>query len=142
MTLTPKQERFAQEVASGKSQAEAYRIAFNVKPTTKPETTYKRACELMADRNIRGRVEELKAAAAERVLWTMEDSLNVLATIAKGLDEDAKPSDKVNAVKAINAMIGLDAPSKLSVNGAMVQKIVREVVDGANHEQALSQGAR
>jgi phage terminase small subunit len=129
MALTPKQERFAQEVASGKTQADAYRAAFNVKPTTKSETIHKRASELMADGDVRGRVEELKAAVAERVMWTMEDSLNVLATIAKGIDEDAKPSDKVNAVKAINAMIGLDAPSKLNVNGDMVHRILRKVID-------------
>jgi hypothetical protein len=129
MALTPKQERFAQEVASGKTQADAYRAAFDVKPTTKPETTYKRACELMADRNISGRVAELREAAAERIVWTMADSLDVLSTIAKGLDSDAKPSDKVNAVKAINAMIGLDAPSKLDVTGKLVTHITREVRD-------------
>ena len=129
MALTPKQELFAQEVASGKTQADAYRAAFDVKPTTKPETTYKRACELMADGNISGRVAELRAAAAERVVWTMADSLDVLSTIAKGLDADAKPSDKVNAVKAINTMIGLDAPSKLSVTGNLVTRIIREVTD-------------
>lgn len=129
MALTPKQELFAQEVASGKTQADAYRAAYDVKPTTKPETTYKRACELMADGNISGRIAELRAAAAERVVWTMADSLDVLSTIAKGLDADAKPSDKVNAVKAINAMIGLDAPSKLSVTGNLVTRIIREVTD-------------
>jgi hypothetical protein len=129
MALTPKQERFAQEVASGKTQADAYRAAFDVKPTTKPETTYKRACELMADRNISGRVAELREAAAERIVWTMADSLDVLSTIAKGLDSDAKPSDKVNAVKAINAMIGLDAPSKLNLTGNLVTHIQREVID-------------
>ena len=129
MTLTPKQERFAQEVASGKSHAEAYRTAFNVKPETKATTTQANASKLVANTAISTRIAELKAAAAERVVWTMADSLNVLATIAKGLDEDAKPSDKVNAVKAINAMIGLDAPSKLSVNGDMVHRIVREIVD-------------
>lgn len=129
MALTPKQELFAQEVASGKTQADAYRAAYDVKPTTKPETTYKRACELMADGNISGRIAELRAAAAERVVWTMADSLDVLSTIAKGLDADAKPSDKVNAVKAINTMIGLDAPSKLSVTGNLVTRIIREVTD-------------
>jgi phage terminase small subunit len=129
MALTPKQERFAQEVASGKSQAEAYRTAFNVKPTTKPETSQANACRLMADSNVSTRVAELRAAVAERVTWTMADSLDVLSTIAKGLDSDAKPSDKVNAVKAINAMIGLDAPSKLSVTGNLVTRIQREVID-------------
>ncbi len=129
MALTPKQERFAQEVASGKSHAEAYRTAFNVKPTTKATTTQANAAKLVASTAVSTRIAELRAEVAERVMWTMEDSLNVLATIAKGIDEDAKPSDKVNAVKAINAMIGLDAPSKLNVNGEMVQRIVREIVD-------------
>ncbi len=83
----------------------------------------------MADSNVSTRVAELRAAIAERVTWTMADSLDVLATIAKGLDEDAKPSDKVNAVKAINAMIGLDAPSKLNVTGNLVTRIERVVTD-------------
>ena len=83
----------------------------------------------MADVNISSRIAELKAAVAERVVWTMADSLDVLSTIAKGLDSDAKPSDKVNAVKAINAMIGLDAPSKLNVTGNLVTHIQREVID-------------
>ena len=130
MSLTPKQERFAQEVASGKTQAEAYRTAFDVKPTTKPESVHVNACKLMADANIAQRVQEIRSAAVERLVWTMQDSLDVLASIAKGLDEDAKPSDKVNAVKAINTMYGLDAPSKISMNGNMVHHITREVIDG------------
>lgn len=132
MSLTPKQERFAQEVASGKTQADAYRAAFDVKPTTKPETIYKRACELMADGNIRGRVEEIREAATERLVWTIQDSLDVLASIAKGLDADAKPSDKVNAVKAINAMYGIDAPSKVNMTGDMVHRVLREIIDDAD----------
>lgn len=129
MALTPKQERFAHEVASGKTQADAYRAAFNVRATTKPATIQCNAHKLMTNTDISTRVAELRAAVAERVTWTMADSLDVLSTIAKGLDEDAKPSDKVNAVKAINAMIGLDAPSKLSVTGNLVTRIQREVID-------------
>jgi phage terminase small subunit len=129
MALTPKQERFAHEVASGKTQADAYRAAFNVKPTTKPETCQANASKLMSNTDVSTRVAELRAAVAERVMWTMADSLDVLSTIAKGLDSDAKPSDKVNAVKAINAMIGLDAPSKLDVTGNMVTRIERVMTD-------------
>ena len=129
MALTPKQERFAHEVASGKTQADAYRAAFDVKPDTKPATIQANAHKLMLNTEISTRVAELRAAVAERVVWTLADSLDVLSTIAKGLDADAKPSDKVNAVKAINAMIGLDAPSKLSVTGSLVTHIQREVID-------------
>jgi phage terminase small subunit len=123
MTLTPKQERFAQEVASGKTQSDAYRIAFNVRPTTKPESVNVSACKLMANANVTQRVEELRAAATEQLVWTIHDSLEVLSAIAKGLDEDAKPSDKVNAVKALNSMYGLDEPSKLNLNGSIKAEI-------------------
>lgn len=129
MSLTPKQERFAQEVASGKSQTEAYRIAFNVRPTTKPESVRVSACKLMAEANVTQRVDELRKAATQKLVWSIEDSLEVLSAIARGLDDGAKASDKVNAVKALNSMYGLDAPSKLNVNGDMVHHILREVVD-------------
>jgi len=45
--LTPKQEKFAQSVASGKSQADAYRMAYNAE-NMKDETVWARASELMA----------------------------------------------------------------------------------------------
>ena len=134
MSLTPKQERFAQEVASGKSQTEAYRIAFNVRPTTKPESVQVSACKLMAEPKVTQRVQELRELATERLVWTIQDSLDVLASIAKGLDADAKPSDKVNAVKAINAMYGIDAPSKVNMTGDMVHRVLREIIDDAEDE--------
>ena len=65
MILTPKQERFAQEVASGKSQTEAYRIAFNVRPTTKPESVQVSACKLMAEPKVTQRVQELREEVAK-----------------------------------------------------------------------------
>ena len=46
--LTSKQEKFAQVVASGKSQAEAYRTSYNTK-NMKDETVWARASELMAE---------------------------------------------------------------------------------------------
>ena len=40
MSLTPKQEKFAQEVASGKSQADAYREAYPKSKKWKDETLW------------------------------------------------------------------------------------------------------
>lgn len=65
MSLTPKQEKFAQEVASGKSQADAYRAAFNC-ANSKPETVIQSASRLMADPNISARVGQLKAQLSEK----------------------------------------------------------------------------
>jgi len=64
MGMTPKREAFARAVASGKSQAEAYRATFNAK-NMKPETVMKRASELALGGDVQGRIKELQAQAAE-----------------------------------------------------------------------------
>ena len=111
--LTPKQERFAQCVADGMTQADAYRNAFDVGPTTKAETVQKRASELMSNGAVSGRVAELKEALAEKRLWDRMDSVAVLSEIARGQDPNAKSSDRVSAVKELNAMHGWNAPQKI-----------------------------
>ena len=104
MNLTQKQESFAQNIADGMTQADAYRAAYDCAPTTKPETIQKRACELMADGVISGRVEELRAQLAEKSLWSRADSVNILAEIAQDLGN--KAGERVSAIKELNAMHG------------------------------------
>lgn len=120
--LTPKREKFAQCVADGMTQADAYRAAFTVAPDSKAETVQANASRLMADSMVSARVAELRAALAEKALWSREDSVRTLADIAKGVDEDVKASDRVAAVKALNSMHGWDAPTKIdhtSSDGSM-----------------------
>lgn len=81
MALTPKQERFAQEVASGKTQADAYRAAFDVGVNTKSATVIKRAGELMRDGSISGRVAELREPIAKKAQITLESHLEDLQRI-------------------------------------------------------------
>lgn len=104
--LTPKQEHFALLVAEGRSQADAYREAFGSK--AKPESIYVRASELMSDSKVSVRVAEHRKALEEQSLWTRLDSVKVLSEIAKGHDPEAKPTDRVNATKALNQMHGWD----------------------------------
>lgn len=106
MSLTPKQEKFAQLVADGMSQSDAYREAYNSK--AKPESVHVKASDLMADVKVSVRVAALREALSEISLWKRTDSVTVLAEIAKGNDPEAKPSDRVQAVKALNAMHGWD----------------------------------
>lgn len=117
MALTPKQEKFAQEVASGKSQADAYRAAFNC-AESKPETVIKRASELMAKGDVSGRVEQLKAEVSAKGLWEREDSVRILAEIAR--DPEASRKDKTGAIKVLNDMHGFNAPKKIEHSGAIV----------------------
>jgi phage terminase small subunit len=81
MALTPKQERFAQLVAEGKTQADAYRGAFDTKPTTKPETIQNSAYKLMNDPVISARVDELRKPIIEAVGITLESHLKDLMTL-------------------------------------------------------------
>ena len=127
MSLTPKQEKFAQEVASGKSQADAYRAAFDC-ARSKPETVRRKASELMAHGNVSAMVEKLKEQLAEKSLWKREDSVNVLAEIAKAAEKD---SDRVRAVSELNKMHGFEAPQKIEHSGT-VTAITRRVVDKAD----------
>jgi len=119
MTLTPKQEKFAQCIADGMSQSDAYRQAFDVRPTTKPESVQVSACRLMADPNVTLRVQFLKQQLSEKALWSREDSVRTLAEIARGQGESPKDSDRVAAVKALNSMHGWDAAQKIEHAGAI-----------------------
>ena len=83
MSLTPKQESFALAVASGKTQSDAYRVAFNVRPTTKPETVNQAASRLMADSNISARVEELRKPIANKAMITLESHIERLKELSE-----------------------------------------------------------
>lgn len=127
MALTPQQELFAQGVAAGKSQAEAYRVAYPKALKWAPETVWNRASALMRDSEVVARVEAIRAELAERGLWTREQSARALISIInrKAIDETtgleiqaAKDKDIISAVKELNAMHGFNAPQKIEHTGA------------------------
>lgn len=110
--ITDKQENFSQAVASGMTQADAYRSAYNAS-AMKAETVQKRASELMRNGVIAGRVAELKDELAEKALWTREQSVAVLVGVIG--DGESRAGDKISAVKVLNDMQGFNAPTKLDV---------------------------
>lgn len=71
MGLTAQQEKFAQGVASGLSQSDAYRAAYKA-DKMKPETINKRSSELMQNGAIKGRVSEIQKPIVEKVGITLE----------------------------------------------------------------------
>lgn len=125
MTLTTKQEKFAQAVADGMTQADAYRAAYDTSKS-KPETIWVRASELMADSKVSARVAELKAVLAKKAIWTREMSVKALVQAYK----EGRPAEKISAVKELNAMHGFNAPAKvdlLSSDGSMTPKTINIV---------------
>lgn len=121
--LTNKQEKFCQLVVELGNQSEAYRQAYKSK--AKADSVHVRASELMRESKVSVRVQQLRDELEEKNLWKRLDSVRTLSEIAKGQDEEAKPSDRVNAVKALNTMHGWDAPLK-------VDNTHRVIDDGSN----------
>lgn len=104
-------ERFAQELAKGASQVDAYAAA-----EYKPNRSH--AARLVADGNISARVAELKSVAAADVVITVAD-------IARQLDEDRDFARKnQHSAAAVTATMG-----KAKVLGLIIDKTQRELSD-------------
>jgi phage terminase small subunit len=106
--LTPKQEQFAQLYVELGSAAEAYRRAYKSKG--KPETCQRTGHECLHNPKVAARIQDIRDEIAERGLWKRLKSVEVLSGVALNGEKD---SDRVSAVKALNAMYGWDAPVKV-----------------------------
>ncbi len=65
MTLTPKQEAFAQAYLETSNASEAYRRAYNT-TNMKDNSIWECACRLLKDRKVTSRLAELQQMSAER----------------------------------------------------------------------------
>lgn len=102
--LNPKHERFVQELAQGKSAAEAYRAAGY---EARGDSAKVNASRLLTDANVRARLVELQAEAAQRAAITLEgllDRADRAFALAMRIEE---PNAAVNAVKEMGILSGL-----------------------------------
>jgi len=112
--LTPQREAFAAALATGITQAAAYRQAFPRSLNWKDETVWRKASLMAANGDVRARVEELSKKAASANEVTVERVVRELARlaffdIAKLVGEDGRPL----AIHQIDedtrrAVVGLD----------------------------------
>lgn len=117
-------ERFAQELAKGASQVEAYERA-----GYKPNDSH--AARLVGKGRISDRIAELKAAAATEAVTTIHD-------IARQLDEDRKFARDLEAPSAaISATMG-----KAKVLGLLTEKVEHTGKDGGPIETTDTDLAR
>lgn len=79
--LSPRREKFAQAVASGMNQSDAYREAYRVRNGTKLSSINVNASKLMADAKVEQRVAELRAPAAKKASITLESHLADLQSL-------------------------------------------------------------
>ncbi len=95
--LNPQQERFAQEVVSGKNQSDAYRVAYPRSIKWKAETVQQAASRLIANNKVRTRVEELRMPILKKVGLTLEDHLTKLADLRDKAENEGKFSAAIAA---------------------------------------------
>ena len=117
MSLTPKQEKFAQCVAEGMSQADAYRSSYNCKPTTKSDTIINKASELMRNGYITARVDELRKPIIAKVGMTLESHLEDLNRLRNLAAKAGQYSAAISAEVARGKAAGL-VVSKTELTGA------------------------
>ena len=130
--LTTKQERFVQELIKGKSQREAYRIAYPASKKWKDENVDSKASNLLKNVKVRTRYEELKKKTEEKITYdaaevkniiietmlsivkadVMNDNVDGKAVKNKHWDRNGKVVydhyDKVEASKMLIGLLGID----------------------------------
>ena len=122
--MTPEQQALADKltnlqrgvvlgVVAGKTQRQAYYDAGG--KAASDESADSAVCTMLSNEKVKAFYDAMMEAAAEKAIWTRNDSLRELASIALGQDPEAKTSDRVNAIKALNAMEGFDEPSKIDL---------------------------
>lgn len=99
--LTLKQEAFVAAYIETGNASEAYRRAYDVSPDCKPNTIEKRACELLQNGKVAGRVAELQARATAKVVLTRSW---VLERLMKNAEKGAEISDLTASNKALELL--------------------------------------
>jgi hypothetical protein len=113
--LTAKQEAFAQGIADGLGQADAYRMAYDAEGMA-DSTVYPKASRMISEGKIRARVDELKSMVVEKQLWTREMSIKGLMSAYRIALEAKTSTGMTAAVKELNIMHGFNEPTKVAVN--------------------------
>lgn len=101
--LTPKQEKFVQGIIEGKSQADAYRAAYNTKNMT-DKTIREEASRLMSDPNVSAMVKELRNQVKVSTIMSAQERMEWLTDLIKNTNEGT--TDRLRAIDIINKMTG------------------------------------
>ena len=123
MTLTPKQEAFAQAVVTGLTQSDAYRAAYKVRPGTKAVSINVAASKLMADPNISIRVAKLRETVAKKSQITLETHLSDLLRLREMAAKGKQYSAAITAEVARGKASGVNV--ERSENTGAVEHIFR-----------------
>jgi len=105
--LTVKQEAFVQAYIDSGSASAAYRLAYDVSASTKPETVWEAASRLLAGSKVRARVEEMHKLAEGQTLFAVEQALSEFEEARQLAMDNGQPSAAVSATTAKAKLFGM-----------------------------------
>jgi hypothetical protein len=108
-TLTPKMKAFAENIALGNTGADSLRLAYGSK--AKPKAVGDMASRLKSDVRIQSEIKRIERANELAALHSAEGLRSiVISTLAEiATNPDSKGATRVQAVKAIGQLVGVDA---------------------------------
>ena len=118
--LTPKQEKYVQNLVKGMSQREAYKNSYNAN-SMKDTTIDKKASELFQKGEIRGRYDELVKRLEDTAIMDAQERMKWLTKVVKGDIKEKytywndgeqydgeKEADLTTKIKAIDTLNKMD----------------------------------
>lgn len=108
-------EKFAVLVASGKTQADAYRVAYPVSVRWKDKSVHEKASKLVA--KVRPRINELQAKVAEAAVVDRATVLSVMSEIVTKAPDDVTGSARFAQEMTVDPLTGkvtVRLPSKIA----------------------------
>ena len=115
--LTPKQEKFCQEIAMGKSQRQAYLAAYPKSKDWQISTVDERASVLMNNSKVITRLKELGYKDEKKVRWTRQKALE---TINYVMDLNRKDLERIE--QAYQTEVDLLNSQLLQLSAQMAQE--------------------
>ena len=111
-SLTPRQEKFCQEIVAGNNQSDAYRSAYHA-TKMKPKTVNEAASRLIAERKIAARVEVLRKPVVEavqksRIEWLQEIERCAFSDILEIVDQHGNKTGKTQNLKLSDRLDALE----------------------------------
>ena len=134
--LTQKQEKFVQGIIEGKSQAEAYRSAYNCENMS-DNAIYREASLLIDTPKIAQRLKEIREQMMKPTIMSVQERMELLSRIASG-QEPEREAHIVNG-----EVVEVEVPASLKerrsaidllnkMTGEYVQKVEAEVNTSVN----------
>lgn len=137
--LTSKQERFAQLVAAGESQSDAYRATYNCQNTL-DKTIHESASRAAADPKIAARIKELRAPAVRKIELSVQKLLERLNDALELAEQTDQPSAMVAAMREMGKLADLYPAEKRENRNFDMTQLADRIQQGRDRLRVINGG--